>query len=135
MICLQYYQRYKSIVDRNDGTKELFLHPPPFNIITLGLLLLSSEYRTFIARKISKLMFWIENLIFLGLFLIYNLFLTPLIYFKVFLNVIMFASKKNKISRVIVWIVFGLLIIFGWIICDIAYTILLLNEYNLPLNK
>lgn len=68
-----------------NGYSELVIHPPPINIFTLTMIpaVFVPSIMKILSVGFSKFIFWVENIAYIAFFIIYELLLSPLIYFKV----------------------------------------------------
>lgn len=76
--------------------RELVIHPPPLNVFALFLVPFSFS-KDLMKRSgiiFSKLMYWVENVPYLGLFLLYECLLAPIIYFKILFNIMLQTSCR-----------------------------------------
>jgi hypothetical protein len=78
---------------------------------------------------LSVMMFWIENIPYLLGFLLYEIVLMPLIFFKVLFNIIRLSSWLKTLPTIIVWVLIGLFILIFNIIKDVFYFLGLLCNY------
>ena len=80
----QYIEKYSTPMLDKDGYKELVIHPPPLNFLTLPIVFgtFSRGCMRGYGECFSKFMFWLENLPFIFVFLAYELSLVPIAYFK-----------------------------------------------------
>jgi len=62
------------------------------------------------ARVYGKLLFWIENIVYLSSFLLYSLLLIPYIYFRMLVNILLVANGPNIRSAIGIWLLWS---IFG----------------------
>jgi hypothetical protein len=130
--CNQYefIERY-SIAFKDDwGYSELVLHPAPLNVFTLILVpavFKRSAMRTF-AEVFGKFVFWFENMFALINFLIYELVLMILVYFKQTYTVVVQVSGWNRVWLFVFWTLFGLFCLFICLIQDIILLFKLLCD-------
>lgn len=92
----QFIEKYSVAMLDPNGYSELIIHPPPLNVFTLFILpcIIKKSLMKKAADVFSKLIFWCENVLYLMVFLSYELMLCPLIYFKLMISVIRFSSWK-----------------------------------------
>ena len=114
------------------GYSELVVHPPPLNVFTLFIL--PVVFRKGLMKRsgevFSKFIFWLENLVYLILMLVYEILLVPLIYFKVIINIIKVASFLNMIMLVLLWVLFGIFFLFFGVMKDMFYFMKTLCDYK-----
>lgn len=100
---------------------EIVLHPPPLSYISILMLpfLVCSKLMVYISRGFSYLMFWLENLVFIGAFLGYESAISPFAYFKVWYNIIKNSvGILRKIGNCIVWALIGVVMMVFIMISD-----------------
>jgi hypothetical protein len=128
----QYSERYL-IAFEDEDFGEMILHPPPVNLLTLAFLPLAliRPLAVHLNKFFSYLIFWLENVVFLALYLLYELCLLPLVYFKVFFN-LLFSPKGlfTVIFYCLVWLFFGIALTFVMVLQDIwcLLTILAMHQ-------
>ena len=92
----QFFEKYQHGLIQKNGIKEIILHPSPLNLITFFLIPLSINRP--LANKlgviIAKVNFWIENIFYITLFLLYEIALSPYVQIKVFWNIFI-AGTRN----------------------------------------
>ena len=81
------------------GYSELVIHPPPLNFFSMFLIpcVIRKSLMKRASEIFSKLMFWVENIIYLMVFFCYEMVLVPFIYFKNCFNILKVANFYNKI--------------------------------------
>ena len=86
----KYIERYNIAFQDKKGFRELIVHPPPVNIFMVVLLpfLGNEEKRKRFTHNFSKINFWCENVIFAFDQLLYELYLIPVVYVKILVNLI-----------------------------------------------
>lgn len=82
----QFIEKYSIAMLDNNGYAELVIHPPPINVFTIFIMpcIIRKSLMKKAAECFSKFIFWVENVIYLMSFLMYEMVLCPYIYFKVF---------------------------------------------------
>jgi hypothetical protein len=82
------------------------------------------------SEVLSKVIFWLENIVYIfGLFL-YELLLVPFIYIRLIYNVIKIADFKNAVGLLIIWIPLGLFFLSYGVVFDIYYFLKILCDYK-----
>jgi hypothetical protein len=112
---------------------EIVLHPPPLSYLSTMMIpfLLSPWLMQYIAKGFSYLMHWLENLFFMLGFLIFEMFLAPLAYIKVWANVLLNSlGALRTICNSLLWAVIGLPMTFFLVIRDLAYLIMILCKHQ-----
>jgi hypothetical protein len=114
------------------GYAELVIHPPPFNFFSMFLLpcIIRKSLMKRTAEMFSKLVFWAENIFYIFCILAYELFLVPLIYFRVLYNIIRAASFWNMIALFLLWVPFGIFYLIYGVGTDLFYFIKILCDYK-----
>ena len=78
----------------------------------------------------AKIWFWIENLVYIIGFLLYEIMLIPLIYVKVFYNLLIATSFFNFLLIGPFWVLVGPTILFFYSMKDTFYFIRILCDYG-----
>jgi hypothetical protein len=109
----QYIEKYSVPMLDPDGFKELVIHPPPLNFFTAPLVIgaVNKNCMRVVGSYFSQMMFWMENVPFIFAFLIYEIVLLPVAYFKQILGFLAKSTWKNFFFLVPFWIIFGPVII------------------------
>lgn len=86
----QYIERYQIAMQDKSGYEELVLHPPPINYLIVLLIpsLFNQSSMERASRTFSKFIFWLENIFYIGMLLLYELMLVPVIYCKTFFTIL-----------------------------------------------
>lgn len=111
---------------------EMVLHPPPLSYLSSGLLLFvwSSTAMKYITKGFSYLMHWLENLVFIGGFIFFEMALVPLAYVKIWLNIIANSMSLLKtIVNCIMWAIMGMPIMAFLLLRDAAYLVVILSKH------
>lgn len=128
----QYCERYL-IAFKDDDYSELVLHPPPVSLLT-ALLVPFSLIKPIALKAnqfFSYLIFWLENIIMVFLFFLYEFLLLPFVYGKIFWN-LMFSSQGlfTVIFYCLIWIFAGFFFTFGLLLRDIFYVLKILAMHQ-----
>ena len=94
----QYCERFMTAFgERAYG--EIILHPPPLSYMSLIMLpfMVSKYSMQPVSKAFSYLMFWLENLVFIFAFVLFELAISPLAYCKILLNVVKSTTGLLKI--------------------------------------
>lgn len=80
----EFIEKYSIAMLDTNGYSELVVHPPPINIFTIFIIpcVIKKSLMKKAAECYSKFMFWIENLGYISVFMLYEILLFPWIYFK-----------------------------------------------------
>lgn len=92
----QFFEKYANALSLNRGIKEIVLHPPPFNLFTFWLipLYINKPLADRLGKTLSYIFFWMENVLYLTFFLLYEILLSPFVYFKVLWNIFKVGTSK-----------------------------------------
>jgi hypothetical protein len=112
---------------------EMILHPPPLSYSSLILILFSwnKQVSARACLAFSYCMFWIENFFFMTFFLTYEFILFPIVYTKVFVNIL--RSPFGMFTLMFYtgfWLFLGPLLILIYIMRDCWYLFLILKMHN-----
>jgi hypothetical protein len=92
----QYCERYLiAFKDRDYG--EMVMHPPPLAFI-VGIIIPFSCSRILMKRLskwMSYLMYWLENIVYVAIFLIFEVFISPIAYFKIWYNLFLIVRTTG----------------------------------------
>ena len=118
----------------NIAYQELVVHPAPMAFLNAPIALLSwlpEKALLPIGEKFSLFVFWIENLVYVTLFMIYELLLIPLVYLKL-IPLIPWATLGlfTSIFYAVFWFLGGLFISLFLAMRDVAYFLLILSMHN-----
>lgn len=85
----QFIEKYSIAMLDPNGYSEIIIHPPPLNVFTLFILpcIIKKSLMKRGAEVFSKIIFWSENFFYIVAFLIYEIMLCPIIYFKIMGNI------------------------------------------------
>jgi hypothetical protein len=114
------------------GFGELVVHSPPINFLTIFLIPCVLR-RTFMKRggeAFSKLIFWIENTIYIIITFIYEIFFVPLIFLKVIFDIIRYATFLEMIFLLFSWLIFGMVFLIFGVFKDMFFFIKILCDYK-----
>ena len=128
----QYCERFMTAFnDRAYG--EIVLHPPPLSYLSTMMIpfLVSSFLMGYISKGFSYCMFWLENIFFLIIFLVFELLIAPVAYIKVWINILKNSMGiLNTIINCTVWLIAGVFILIFLLIRDVAYLMKILSYHN-----
>jgi len=113
----------------------MVIHAPPFNI--LGLILIPISFIPDPTTKIkaaeifSKMVFWIENVIFVFFFMCFELFMMPILYCKCLVNIsVTTKGMFTTVFNMFVWITLGFLFLFLILFMDTWALLRILAMHN-----
>eukprot|EP00347_Sterkiella_histriomuscorum_P020408 403337919 len=106
-----------------DDLDSMIIHPPPYNVLSLVLILLIpfKNTRKKLSMKINSLVYWIDNIILAFLLLTIELIQLPFCYLKILGQLFMklFDQKLWLVTCVVFWIAFGPFCLFSYIVIDL----------------
>ena len=73
------------------------------------------------SERLSKIIFWLENVVYTTGLLIYEVMLAPYIYFRLIYNIIAVADFKNAMGLVMLWVPFGPFFLTYGVVKDIYH--------------
>ena len=82
------------------------------------------------SERLSKIIFWLENVVYITGLLIYEVILAPYIYFRLIYNIIAVADFKNAMGLVIIWVPFGPFFLSYGVVKDISHYYQILSDYK-----
>lgn len=83
----------------------------------------------------SKMIFWIENVLFhISYMILYHLVLIIIVYIQLTINVAKAATLKTKLPAVIIWLIIGPFYLFGCACKDLFYYVKILCDYKEDVN-
>jgi len=102
----KFIEKYSMPMAEKHGYKELVVHPPPLNIISIGLmpLIVSRKHLKKVTDYFSKVMFWIENIPILFAFFAYECIIAPFVYIKQYYVLFMNVTSVNFPCLLGTWI-------------------------------
>ncbi len=119
----QYCEMYINAFNE-DVYGELVLHPPPLSYIASIMLpfVVSKALLKRAARFFAFLMFWLENILFLAIFFLFELLLMPVAYCKIWFNIIKNSlGVLNTVLNIVFWLFLGIFISFFLALRDTYY--------------
>lgn len=95
----QFIERYAIAMLDEHGYSELVIHPPPLNIFTVLLIpcIVKKDLMKKASVLFSKFIFWLENIVYIIAFIIYEVALVPIIFVRIIYNIIRLAELFNMI--------------------------------------
>jgi hypothetical protein len=128
----QFIEKYSIAMLDPNGYSELVIHPPPINVFVIFILpcIFRKSWMKKGAECFSKFIFWLENVAYIFSFLIYELMLCPVIYLKIFLNIIILAGWLKVIPLLFFWMFVGPFVLLFAICKDLFFYIKILCDYQ-----
>lgn len=128
----QFIEKYSIAMLDPNGYSELVIHPPPINVFVLFILpcIFRKSWMKKGAECFSKFIFWLENVAYIFSFLIYEFMLCPVIYLKIFLNIIILAGWLKVIPLLFFWMFVGPFVLLFAICKDLFFYIKILCDYQ-----
>ena len=89
----QFIERYSIAMLDKWGYHELVIHPPPINFFTIFLIptMFQKSLMKRASEVFSRFMFWMENIVFIFFFILYEFLLVPFIYLRLVYNILRLA--------------------------------------------
>jgi len=116
---------------------QLVIHPAPIVVLNFPILLFAlipgipDWFMHTISHYFALFMFWLENILWLGIFLAYESALIPFVYFK---NVFVVAWATQglfmTVWNTVAWIFAGPIILFFLVLRDVWYMFAILTMHN-----
>ena len=111
---------------------EFVLHAPPVCYLTapMMILILYKEALPRVTKFFSFVIFWIENMIFIFFFALYEMLLAPLVFIKTFLNLMIYSEGLfTTMFKCLIWIISGTCFVFFIGCRDIYFLIKILTMH------
>mmetsp|Transcript_43453 Transcript_43453/g.41915 ORF Transcript_43453/g.41915 Transcript_43453/m.41915 type:complete len:255 (-) Transcript_43453:762-1526(-) len=128
----EFIEKYSIAMQDPYGYSELVIHPAPLNAFTFFLLpfMIKPSFMKIGSSMFAKFIFWMENTLFILLFFLYELVLTPFIYLRVIYNISKLATIITFIPLEIFWLIIGPFYLTYSIFKDIFYMCKILCDYQ-----
>jgi hypothetical protein len=129
----KYIARYNIAFADDGGYTELVVHPPPLNLALIFLLpaVFKKDWMKKYSYLFSKINFWFENIFFILDQLLYEMMLVPVIFVKIFGNVVKLAEPLQMIQLLVGWIIGGWIYLIYGVAQDMYYFVNILREYKM----
>ena len=128
----QYCERYM-IAFENRYYGEMILHPPPLSYMSAVMLffLPCKKFSANLGIKFSKLMFWIENTVFISIFIAFEIAIAIPTYLKIWFNILKSSvGVFGTIVNCLIWAVAGIPWSFFLVFRDTYYLIKILKFHD-----
>ena len=128
----QYCERFM-IAFEEKAYGEIVLHPPPLSYISMIMMpfVWSSFLMTHVTKWFSYMMHWLENVFFALGFLFLEIFLLPLAYLKVLMNLLSNSlSILKALINCAVWMIIGIPVLLFLVLRDVGYLLKILFYHN-----
>jgi len=114
------------------GYAELVVHPPPINYLTFILLpnIFKNGMMARAAEVYSKMIFWLENTVYLVFMFLYELLLVPFIFLRLIYNIFRVETFFYALLLVCLWLFFGLFYLLYNVGVDMYYFFKILCDYK-----
>lgn len=112
---------------------EIVLHPPPLSYLSAMMIpfLVSKQAMKYMSIGFSYLMFWVENVFFILIFLVFEILIFPVAYIKVWINIIKNSMGiLNTILNCIIFLIIGIFTMLYLLLRDVCYLIKILSYHN-----
>ena len=125
-------EKYSIAMNEKHGYGQFMLHPPMMNYLVLTIVpfIFCKKLMPKVSDVFSKIIFWIENLVYVIILLIGEIFLIPLIYLKHFLNILKAATILNAILLMTVWSIIGIFFLVYALFKDLHFYFKILCDYK-----
>lgn len=92
----KFIEKYSVALLEQNGYYEIVIHPPPMNLFTFFIypFMVKSSIMKSAGSVYSKFNYWFENLFYILAYVLGELFMVPLVYFKVIFNIMKVAMFK-----------------------------------------
>lgn len=125
-----YIEKFQTAHLDTKGLDEFVVHPCPINLLTIGLLPFHLREKASKTVNFSKLMFWLENVIMMVLFLVYLIVLMPVIYFKMIYHLFKATRFRSFLWVSVIWILLGFFVLLFYVFKDLLYFIKICCDYG-----
>jgi len=119
----EFIEKYSIAMMDNYGYQELVIHPPPLNFFALPLIpcVVKRECMKSASHFFAEVIFWFENIFYFIILMAYELFLIPLIFFRVLINTISMSSCLTLIPYTLLWFFVGPFYLLIRLFIDLFY--------------
>jgi hypothetical protein len=127
----KYCEKYM-IAFANPAYGQLILLSPPFSLFSSILLIFVffEPILAMVSKWLAYWIFWVENLVMISVFSLYEFLLVPIVYFKTHYNIITCSNGLFKtIFKCFVWMLSGIIFNFFLACRDIYYLIKILSMH------
>jgi hypothetical protein len=127
----KYWEKY--LIAMKSDYKELVLQPAPLAYFWLVLIPFTPSIKLIksAGKKFSYGMYWLENVLFIMIFILFELLISPLMYVKTFYNIWFIPqSMLTRIFVYIAWFFGGYIFVFFLILYDTKIFINILKTYE-----
>ena len=130
----EYCERYM-IAFEEENFGELVVHAPPLNILCLVMVPFSiipaSNVMSKVSHMYSLFIFWMENIIFVFAFFLFELMLVPLLYLVCMFNIIYSTNGMfTTVYNIIKWLLLGFLYLAFILMKDVWYLLRILSMHE-----
>jgi hypothetical protein len=127
----EFIEKYSIAMLDQWGYSELVVHPPPLNFLTIFLAPFAIKKTTM--KKASKgfavTVFWTENVVYMILFLMYEIVQIPWIFIRVIYNIFKLSTYLQMVPYIVMWLFVGpVMLIFG-VFKDFFFYLKILCDY------
>ena len=128
----QFIEKYSIPLQEKWGYQELVVHPAPLNAFTVFLIpfTIRKQMMRSMANLFSKIVFWLENMVYIVLYAVYELVLVPFIFLKVVGNVFRVAGFFSLLPLLIIWCLYGPFVLIIGVFKDFYFFIKTLCNYQ-----
>lgn len=128
----QFIEKYSIAMLDPHGYSEIIIHPPPLNVFTMFILpcIIKKSLMKRAAEVFSKFIFWVENFLYIIAFIVYEIFLCPLIYFKIMGNIFKLSGCRHFFGNFFFWFFCGFFVLLFYVAKDLFFYIKILCDYQ-----
>ena len=112
---------------------EIVIHSAPINIFCILLMPLTPARPVMerISVKFSVLIYWVENMFYIGVFVVFELALLPFIYLLTFINLILQSNSPGQIGLfTVLWLFFGIFVLIFILFRDVGNLCWILYQHD-----
>ena len=130
----QYIEKYSFPLQDRLGYQELIIHPFPLNLLCIPVLFFVFNKQLMIKVSLiySYVIFWVENIIMIGVFLMYELLLVAVLYLKTFIRISKANSIFEFIKLLIAWAIIGVPVLVFTAFADVVRLVKVLRTNANP---
>ena len=126
----KFIEKYSVALRNEDRYYELVLHPAPLNFFTFFIypFIFKASWMQQASKVYSKFNYWFENFFLILVFVLVELLLCPLVFFKVIFNIFKMSMMKQLAPLLLFWIVVGPVYLVFAVLKDCFYFVKILCD-------
>lgn len=120
------------IAFENQYYGEIIIHPPPISSLIAPILIFIAikPLMRVLNKLFSYMIFWLENIVFTIFFTLYEFLLVPIVYAKIFINILTCSyGLFTTIFKCIIWVFSGFFFSIFLAFRDIYYLLKILSMH------